>query len=133
MGGGIAMALANAGIFATLVDVSDQALGRCMATIAGNYAHSVKRGKIDQAEVNRRLALIKCSSDLTGIAAADIVIEAVFEDMDIKKDLFRNIDAFARPGAILATNTSALDINEIAAVTSRPEAVVGAHFFRRPT
>ncbi|WP_157269240.1 3-hydroxyacyl-CoA dehydrogenase [Azohydromonas aeria] len=130
MGGGIAMALANAGIPVTLIDADAKALDRGLARVRDNYAVSVARGRLDTAAMEQRLALIGASVVLAeGVRDADLVIEAVFEDMALKQRLFRELDAAARPGAILATNTSGLDIDEIAAVTSRPQDVVGAHFF----
>ncbi len=130
MGGGIAMALANAGIPVTLIDADAKALDRGLARVRDNYAVSVARGRLDAAAMEQRLALIGGSVALAeGVRSADLVIEAVFEDMALKQRLFRELDAAARPGAILATNTSGLDIDEIAAVTSRPQDVVGAHFF----
>ncbi len=130
MGGGIAMALANAGIPVTLIDADAKALDRGLARVRDNYAVSVARGRLDADAMEQRLALIGGSVALAeGVRSADLVIEAVFEDMALKQRLFRELDAAARPGAILATNTSGLDIDEIAAVTSRPQDVVGAHFF----
>ena len=130
MGGGIAMALANVGIPVTLIDADAKALDRGLARVRDNYAVSVARGRLDAAAMEQRLALIGGSVALAeGVRGADLVIEAVFEDMALKQRLFRELDAAARPGAILATNTSGLDIDEIAAVTSRPQDVVGAHFF----
>jgi 3-hydroxyacyl-CoA dehydrogenase len=129
MGGGIAMALANIGIPVTLVDASAQGLERGVARVQENYAGSVSRGKLAADEVQKRLALIRGSVRIEDVREADMVIEAVFEDLALKQDLFRQLDALARPGAILATNTSGLDIDAIAAVTQRPQDVVGAHFF----
>lgn len=130
MGGGIAMALANVGIPVTLIDADAKALDRGLARVRDNYAVSVARGRLDAAAMEQRLALIGGSVSLAeGVRGADLVIEAVFEDMGLKQRLFRELDAAARPGAILATNTSGLDIDEIAAVTSRPQDVAGAHFF----
>ena len=129
MGGGIAMALANIGIPVTLVDASMEGLERGLARIRENYAGSVSRGKLSADDMERRLALILGSVDLAHVRGADLFIEAVFEDLALKQDLFRRLDALARPGAILATNTSGLDIDAIAAVTQRPQDVVGAHFF----
>ncbi|WP_029002109.1 3-hydroxyacyl-CoA dehydrogenase [Azohydromonas australica] len=130
MGGGIAMALANVGIPVTLIDADAKALDRGLARVRDNYATSVARGRLDAGAMAQRLALISGSVSLAeGVRGTDLVIEAVFEDMGLKQRLFRELDAAARPGAILATNTSGLDIDEIAAVTSRPQDVVGAHFF----
>ena len=129
MGGGIAMNFVNAGIPVTLVEQSDEALRRGLAVIRGNYEATAAKGRIAAADVETRMGLIEPTTDYGRIAAADIVVEAVFEEMDIKKEVFRKIDGIARDGAILATNTSTLDVNEIAAVTRRPEAVIGMHFF----
>ncbi|MCC8395837.1 3-hydroxyacyl-CoA dehydrogenase [Paraburkholderia sp. MMS20-SJTR3] len=129
MGGGIAMALAAAGIPVTLIDADDAGLQRGLARIRDNYEQSIKRGKLDPATRDQRLALIVGSTALADVARADIVIEAVFEDLGLKQRIFDELDQYAKAGAILATNTSGLDINEIAAVTQRPQDVVGAHFF----
>lgn len=129
MGGGIAMAFANAGLAVTLIDADAAGLDRGLTRIGDNYATSVKRGRLSAAQVDERLARIHGSVSLDEAGDADLVIEAVFEDLALKQDLFRRLDAIARPGAILATNTSGLDIDAIAAVTSRPADVVGAHFF----
>ena len=129
MGGGIAMALANIGIPVALIDAAAPGLERGLARVKDNYAGSVARGKLTQAQMDERLALIIGSLRMEDAADADLIIEAVFEDMPLKQDIFRRLDAIARPGAILATNTSGLDVDEIAAVTLRPQDVVGAHFF----
>jgi 3-hydroxyacyl-CoA dehydrogenase len=130
MGGGIAMALANVGIPVTVIDADAKALDRGLARVRDNYAASVARGRLDAAVMEQRLALIGGSVALAeGVRGADLIVEAVFEDLALKQRLFRELDATARPGAILATNTSGLDIDEIAAVTSRPQDVAGAHFF----
>ena len=129
MGGGIAMSLANIGIPVTLIDSSEQGLERGLARVKDNYATTVKRGKLSQADMDQRLALITGSLAMVDVQDADMVIEAVFEDMALKQDIFRQLDTHCRPGAILATNTSGLDVDAIAAVTSRPQDVVGAHFF----
>ncbi|MEO7027746.1 MAG: 3-hydroxyacyl-CoA dehydrogenase NAD-binding domain-containing protein [Caulobacteraceae bacterium] len=129
MGGGIAMNFANAGIPVTLVEVRQDALDRGLATIRKNYERTAARGGITAAEVETRLGLITGSLDMADFGSADMVIEAVFERMDIKKDVFAKLDSICKPGAILATNTSALNIDEIASVTKRPEAVIGLHFF----
>ncbi len=128
MGGGIAMSFANAGIPVTLIDVRPEALARGLDTIAKNYKSSVSRGMAaDEAE--RRMKRIEGASDLAAVADADLVIEAVFEDMAVKKSVFAEIDRHAKPGAVLATNTSYLDPNVIAQTVRRPEALVGMHFF----
>ena len=129
MGGGIAMSFANAGLPTVIVETSQEALDRGMATIRRNYENSARKGRISETDVETRLGLLTPSLDLADMAGADIVIEAVFESMEIKKELFAKLDAIARPGAILATNTSTLDVNEIAAATARPEDVIGLHFF----
>jgi 3-hydroxyacyl-CoA dehydrogenase len=129
MGGGIAMNFANAGIPVTVVEVEQDALDRGLATIRKNYERTAQRGGITAEQVEQRAGLITGSLDMNAFADVDLVIEAVFERMDIKKDIFEKLDAICKPGAILATNTSALNIDEIASVTRRPEAVIGLHFF----
>jgi 3-hydroxyacyl-CoA dehydrogenase len=129
MGGGIAMNFANAGIPVTIVEVKQDALDRGLGVIRKNYERTASRGGMTAADVEKRMGLIKGSLDMKDLAPVDMVIEAVFERMDIKKDIFTKLDAICKPGAILATNTSALNIDEIAAVTKRPEAVIGLHFF----
>ena len=129
MGGGIAMSLANIGIPVTLIDANQEGLDRGLARVRDNYATSVKRGKLEQAAMDQRMALITGSVHMEDVKSADIVIEAVFEDMGLKQDIFRKLDTLCKPGAILATNTSGLDVDQIAAVTQRPQDVVGAHFF----
>lgn len=129
MGGGIAMALAAAGIPVTLIDANEDGLARGLARIRENYESSVKRGKLDPAVRDERLARIAGSLAIADVRQADIVIEAVYEDLALKQGIFRELDANAKPGAVLATNTSGLDIDAIAAVTQRPADVVGAHFF----
>ncbi len=129
MGGGIAMVFANAGIPLLLKDVDEAALKLGMEKIRKNYAGSVQRGRFTQAFVDERLQLITPVFDYHSFSGVDMVIEAVFEDMALKKTVFAEVDRACRPGAILASNTSTLDIDEIAASTSRPEAVIGTHFF----
>jgi 3-hydroxyacyl-CoA dehydrogenase/uncharacterized OB-fold protein len=129
MGTGIAMSLANAGISIVLIDHSPEALERGLSLIRKNYAASVSKGSLQQEAVDARLRLLSTSMRFEDLSQADVVIEAVWEQMELKKDVFRKIDAHAKPGAILGTNTSALDINEIAASVSRPESVIGLHFF----
>jgi 3-hydroxyacyl-CoA dehydrogenase len=129
MGGGIAMNFANAGIPVTIVEVKDEALQRGLGVVRRNYERTASRGGITAADVETRMGLISGSLELGSLADADLVIEAVFERMDIKKDIFTRLDAICKPGAILATNTSGLNIDEIASVTRRPEAVIGLHFF----
>jgi 3-hydroxyacyl-CoA dehydrogenase len=129
MGGGITMAFANAGIPVLLKEADQEALDRGLATIQKNYANSVKRGRFTQAFVDERLALIKPTLTYDEFAAVDMVIEAVFEGMALKKQVFGELDRVCKPGAILASNTSTLDIDQIASTTARPEAVIGTHFF----
>ncbi|MCA3738928.1 MAG: enoyl-CoA hydratase/isomerase family protein [Phenylobacterium sp.] len=129
MGGGIAMNFANVGIPVTIVEVQKEALERGLKVIRGNYERTASRGGITAAQVEERMALINGSLDMNALAPVDLVIEAVFERMDVKKDIFTKLDAICKPGAILATNTSGLNIDEIASVTKRPEAVIGLHFF----
>jgi 3-hydroxyacyl-CoA dehydrogenase len=129
MGGGIAMAFANADIQVVLIDVDQAALDRGLATIRKNYDSSVKRGRLTAADVEKRMQMIKASTDYADLAQVDLTIEAVFEDMALKRKIFTDLDRVMKPGAILATNTSTLDINQIAAVTKRPADVVGLHFF----
>ena len=129
MGGGIAMSLANAGIPVVLYEQSEEALQRGWETIQRNYAVSRKRGRFSLEEVETRLALIQRSLAFADLSEADLVIEAAFEDMQVKKDIFARLDRACKKDAILASNTSRLDINEIAVVTSRPDKVLGMHFF----
>jgi 3-hydroxyacyl-CoA dehydrogenase len=129
MGGGIAMSFANAGIPVTLVETSQDALDRGLARIKGNYASTVQKGRLAQADMDRRMALIRGTLNLGQAGDADIVVEAVFERMDVKQDIFRKLDGLVQQGAILATNTSTLDVDRIAAATTRPQDVVGTHFF----
>ena len=129
MGGGIAMNFANVGIAVTIVEVQAEALERGLKVIRGNYERTASRGGITAAQVEERMALITGSLDMNALATVDLVIEAVFERMDVKKEIFTKLDAICKPGAILATNTSGLNIDEIASVTKRPEAVIGLHFF----
>lgn len=129
MGGGIAMNFANVGIPVTIVEVQKEALERGLKVIRGNYERTASRGGITAAQVEERMALITGSLEMNALAPVDLVIEAVFERMDVKKDIFTKLDAICKPRAILATNTSGLNIDEIASVTKRPEAVIGLHFF----
>ena len=129
MGGGIAMVFANAGIPVMLKDADQPALDRGLATIRKNYASSVKRGRFTQQFVDERLNLIRPTLSYDDFGGADMVVEAVFEGMALKKEVFGQIDRVCKRGAILASNTSTLDIDEIASATSRPEAVLGTHFF----
>ena len=129
MGGGIAMSFANAGIPVRLLELSREALERGLGAIARNYAGSVARGSLTQERAERARSLIQGVSDYAELAGADIIIEAVFEDLRVKQEVFARLDRVAAPQAILASNTSTLDIDAIAASTSRPEQVVGTHFF----
>jgi 3-hydroxyacyl-CoA dehydrogenase len=129
MGGGIAMAFANGGYPVTLLETSHEALQRGLATIDKNYAVSVARGSLTEDARRQRFAQFKGSTDYADLTDCDLIVEAVFEDMAVKKEVFGKLGAVAKPGAILATNTSYLDINEIAASTSRPQDVLGLHFF----
>jgi 3-hydroxyacyl-CoA dehydrogenase len=129
MGSGIAMSFASAGIPVILFEARDEALQRGVATIRRNYEGTVSKGKLKQEEAEARIARIEPTLDMARMAEADLVIEAVFEDMAVKKDLFGRLDALCKPGAVLATNTSRLDVNEIAAATSRPQSVIGLHYF----
>ena len=129
MGGGIAMNFANAGIPVTLVETRQEALDRGMAVIRKNYENTAKRGRMSMEDVDKRMALLSGTLDLNALADCDMVIEAVFENMAIKKEVFGKLDTIVKQGAVLATNTSALDINEIATAVRRPEAVIGMHFF----
>ena len=129
MGGGIAMNFANAGIPVTVFEVSQAALDKGLAIIKKNYASTVSKGRLSQAAMDTRLGLISTTLDYGDLADVDVVIEAVFEEMGLKKEVFGKLDAVCKPEAILATNTSTLDINEIAAATGRPDKVVGTHFF----
>jgi 3-hydroxyacyl-CoA dehydrogenase len=129
MGGGIAMNFANAGLPVTIVEARPEALDRGLSVIRRNYESTARKGRITAEDVERRMGLLSGSLDLASLADCDLVIEAVFEDMALKKEVFATLDGVAKPGAILATNTSYLDVNEIAAVTKRPEAVLGTHFF----
>ena len=129
MGGGIAMCFANANISVTIVDTSQAHLDRGIAAIRKNYERSVSRGSLTPEQLEKRMAAIAPTLDYAALANADLVIEAVFENMALKKDIFHKLDGIARPGAVLGTNTSTLDIDEIAAVTQRPQDVIGLHFF----
>ncbi len=129
MGGGIAMVFANAGIPVLLKETDQAALDRGLANIQKNYGNSVKRGRFTQQFVDERMKLIRPTLSYGDFAGADMVVEAVFEGMALKKEVFAELDRVCKPGAILASNTSTLNIDEIAAATSRPQSVVGTHFF----
>jgi len=129
MGGGIAMNFLNAGVPVTIVEMKQEALDRGVATIRKNYENTAAKGRMTADDVEARMGLLTPSLDLDALSAADLIVEAVFENMEIKKDVFGKLDRLAKPGAILASNTSYLNVDEIAAATSRPESVVGLHFF----
>jgi 3-hydroxyacyl-CoA dehydrogenase len=129
MGGGIAMNFANAGIPVTIVETSEEALSRGLRIIRGNYEATAAKGKMKPEDVDSRMGLLTGSLAMEALADCDLIIEAVFEQIDVKRAVFAKLDAIARPGAILATNTSYLDIDDIAAATKRPADVVGLHFF----
>ena len=129
MGGGISMNFANVGIPVTIIEQSQENLDKGIGIIRKNYENTANKGRITFEDVEKRTDLIKGSTDINDLSNCDLIIEAVFENMDLKKDIFKTLDGIAKKGSILATNTSALDINEIAAVTSRPEDVIGLHFF----
>ena len=129
MGGGIAMVFADAGFPVTIRETTQEALDRGLNTIRANYARTVKSGRLMEAAMEERLARIQGRLTYDGFETADLVIEAVFEKMDVKKQIFAELDKIAKPGCILATNTSSLDVDEIASATSRPESVLGVHFF----
>ncbi|MBP57219.1 MAG: 3-hydroxyacyl-CoA dehydrogenase [Rhodobiaceae bacterium] len=129
MGGGISMNFANVGIPVTIIEQSQENLDKGLGIIRKNYENTANKGRITFEDVEKRTNLIKGSTDINDLSNCDLIIEAVFENMDLKKDIFKALDDIAKKGAILATNTSALDVNEIAAQTSRPEDVIGLHFF----
>ncbi len=129
MGGGIAMCFANVGVPVTLLEIGQEALERGLGIIRKNYAITVQKGKMSEAEMQQRLQLITGSTAYEDLADMDLVIEAVFENPDVKKEVFRKLDAVCKRGAILASNTSYQNIDDIAAVTSRPQDVLGMHFF----
>ncbi|THF88102.1 3-hydroxyacyl-CoA dehydrogenase [Deinococcus sp. KSM4-11] len=129
MGGGIAMNFLNVGIPVTIVETTQDALDRGLGIIRRNYENSAKKGRMTMDDVENRMSMLTPTLDMADLNDADIIIEAVFENMDVKKDIFTRLDAIAKPGAILASNTSTLNVNEIASVTKRPESVIGLHFF----
>lgn len=129
MGGGIAMNFLNAGIPVVMLEMKQEALDRGVATIRKNYESQVKRGKLKQDKYEARMALLSTTLNYGDLADADMVIEAVFEDMGVKETVFKTLDEVMKPGAILASNTSTLDVNAIAAFTKRPQDVIGTHFF----
>jgi 3-hydroxyacyl-CoA dehydrogenase len=129
MGGGIAMNFANVGLPVTIVEREAAALERGLKVIRGNYERSMQRGKLPAEELEARMARLTGSLDMADLGDADLVIEAIFENMDLKKETFAKLDGIAKPGAILASNTSYLNVDEIAAATGRPGDVLGMHFF----
>ena len=129
MGGGISMCFANAGIPVTIVETSREALERGLTTVSKNYENTVKRGGLKADDMERRVKLMNGTTDIEAVRDADIVVEAVFEEMDLKKQVFAKLDKLAKPNAVLATNTSYLNVNEIAKATERPPSVLGMHFF----
>jgi 3-hydroxyacyl-CoA dehydrogenase len=129
MGGGIAMNFVNIGIPVTIVETKQDALDRGLGVVRKNYERSTKSGKLTMADVDQRMAMFHGTLELEQLADCDLVIEAIFENLDVKQDVFGKLDKIVKPGAILATNTSALDINDIATAVNRPEAVIGLHFF----
>jgi len=129
MGGGISMNFLNRGIPVTIVETTQEALDRGLGIIEKNYVSSAKKGRITEDDVNKRMSLLTGTLELEALSDVELLIEAVFEDMDVKKTVFEKIDKICKPGCILASNTSYLNINEIAAMTSRPEDVIGLHFF----
>ena len=129
MGGGIAMNFLNAGIPVTILETKQEALDRGLATIRKNYEAQVKKGKLKQDKYEQRMALLKPTLSYDDLSQADLIIEAVFEEMGVKEAVFKQLDAVAKAGAILASNTSTLDVNKIASFTQRPQDVVGMHFF----
>lgn len=129
MGRGIVMCLANAGVPVQWVDNNPQMLDQALTAIADTWAHNVRQGRIDQAEADARIARVAAALDYPAIRDVDLVIEAVYENLELKQNIFRELDGLLKPEAILASNTSALDIDAIAAVTQRPQQVLGLHFF----
>ncbi|MFN4185460.1 MAG: 3-hydroxyacyl-CoA dehydrogenase NAD-binding domain-containing protein [Hyphomonas sp.] len=129
MGGGISMNFASAGIPVVILEQKQEALERGLGVVRANYQRSADNGRFPQEEVGERMGRLSGTLDMHAFADCDLIIEAVFEDMDLKKKIFTDLDRIAKPGAILATNTSALDIDEIASVTARPQDVIGLHFF----
>jgi 3-hydroxyacyl-CoA dehydrogenase len=129
MGGGISMNFLNVGIPVTIVETAQPALDRGLATIRRNYENTAKKGRLKQSDVETRMGLLSPGVNLDALSDCDLIIEAVYENMDIKKEVFRKLDRIAKPGAILASNTSYLNIDEIASVTGRPDHVLGMHFF----
>jgi 3-hydroxyacyl-CoA dehydrogenase len=129
MGGGIAMSFLNVGIPVIAVEMNQEALDRGLGVIKKNYDIQVQRGRMSAEEVDKRMSLIRGTTDYADISDVDVIIEAIYENIDVKVETFKKMDAVAKPGAVLASNTSGLDIDKMAVATSRPEAVIGLHFF----
>ncbi|MBI2969153.1 MAG: enoyl-CoA hydratase/isomerase family protein [Gammaproteobacteria bacterium] len=129
MGGGIAMNFLNAGMPVTVLEVKQEALDRGLGIVRGNYEGAVRKGRMTEEQLEAAMQRISGTTDYADVADADLVIEAVFENIGIKKEVFSRLDTVCKPGAVLASNTSTLDLNEIAAATSRPQDVIGLHFF----
>ena len=129
MGGGIAMNFVNAGMPVTILEISQEFLDKGLTVVRGNYERSAKRGRLTAEQVEQRMGLVTSTLDYTGLGDVDLIVEAVFENMDVKKEVFAKLDTFTKPECILATNTSTLDVDEIASVTKRPDKVIGTHFF----
>ena len=129
MGGGIAMNFANAGIPVTVVEMNQENLDRGLGIVRKNYEATASRGRLTAADVEKRMGLITGTTDWNAVRDADMIIEAVFEEMPIKKEVFAKLDGIAKADAVLATNTSTLDVDEIASATKRPDSVIGTHFF----
>ena len=129
MGGGISMNFANVGIPVTIIEQSQERLDKGISIIRKNYENTAAKGRITSEQVEERMSLINGQTSIEALNTQDLIIEAVFENMNLKKDIFKQLDNICKEGAILASNTSALDVNEIADVTNRPEDVIGLHFF----
>ena len=129
MGGGIAMNFLNVGIPVTIVETTQEALDKGLGVVRKNYENTAKKGRMSLDDVEKRMGMLTPTLSMEDLSGADIIIEAVFENMDVKKEIFGKLDGIAKPGAILASNTSTLDVNEIASATKRPESVIGLHFF----
>ena len=129
MGGGIAMNFANARIPVVMKEIDQAALDRGLGIVRGNYEATVKKGRMSESDLDKCMGFISGTTDYSGVGEADLIVEAVFENMDLKKDIFGELDKVAKPNAVLASNTSTLDIDVIAAATNRPENVIGWHFF----
>ena len=129
MGGGISMNFANVGIPVTIIEQNQERLDKGLSIIRKNYENTAAKGRITNDQVEERMSLINGQTSLEALDSQDLIIEAVFENMDLKKDIFKQLDGICKEGAILDSNTSALNVNEIAAETKRPEDVIGLHFF----